>query len=66
MFHPNLQLSKSFSKNIDNIPRLFYKKLVYLWDDISCKETLDVLLTTVGLFLGALFSWFSRSSEVAL
>ena len=42
IFHPNLQLSKRCSKNIDNKPD-FYKELVYLWQDTSCKETEDVL-----------------------
>ena len=42
IFHSNLQLSKCCSKNIDNIP-VFYKELVYLWHDISCKETADAL-----------------------
>ena len=42
IFHPNLQLSKRCSKNIDNIPD-FYKELVYLWQDISCKKTEDAL-----------------------
>ena len=40
IFHPNLQLAKRCSKNIDNIP-VFYKELVYLWQDISCKD-LDI------------------------
>ena len=40
IFHPNLQLSKRCSKNIDNIP-VFYNELVYLWQDISCKESAD-------------------------
>ena len=42
IFHPNLQLSKCCSKNIDNIPD-FYKELVYLWQDISCKKDEDAL-----------------------
>ena len=42
IFHPNLQLSKCCPKNIDNIPE-FYKELVYLWQDISCKKTENAL-----------------------
>ena len=42
IFYPNLWLSKRCFKNINNVP-VFYKELVHLWQDISCKETADAL-----------------------
>ena len=61
IFHPNLQLSKLCSKNIDNIP-VFYKELVYLWQDISCKG-LQMRWTLLTKFYGTTDRHFTRDGN---